>query len=237
MIEQRAAALRQRHDSVSERAQRACERSGRDPASVTIVVVSKTHPVQDLSALYEHGVRDFGENYAQEWQQKAQQMPEDVRWHFIGKLQSNKAKLVAGQAHLVHVADRKSLLEALNKRTPRPQDVLLQVNVAADQNKGGVGMQGIYELLAHAAPLEHIRLCGLMTIPDYQADVELTRPRFSALAALLEPCRQWLEQHEFSRHLETFHELSMGMSHDFEVAIEEGATLVRVGSAIFGARG
>jgi pyridoxal phosphate enzyme (YggS family) len=238
MSDQRAATLANNYNAVRERVDKACARVGRDPEEVTLVAVSKTWPASDLQALYDHGVRHFGESYAQEWEEKAPQLPDDVAWHFIGHLQSNKARVIAGHTHLVHSVDRNSLIKELSKRSGQEgatSRVLLQVNVGEDENKSGVDTEEVFGLLEKATNREHLVVCGLMTIPPFEDDPEVNRENFRQLAALLEPCRAWLDERGLlEKH--PFEEISMGMSGDFEIAIEEGATLVRVGSAIFGSR-
>jgi PLP dependent protein len=205
---------------VQERIAAAAARAGRRPEEVTLVAVTKTHPVATLREAIAAGLRDLGENYVQEL---AEKMPlvDGARWHFIGHLQRNKAKELAGRVALVHGVDSLALAEAIGKRVPpgQVQDILVQVNLAGETTKSGVSEAEVPALAAGIAALPSVRLRGLMTIPPPDED---NRARFRALAAL-------------ARRL-GLTELSMGMSDDFETAIEEGATLVRVGTAIFGAR-
>jgi pyridoxal phosphate enzyme (YggS family) len=213
---------------VRARVDAACERAGRDPASVTIVAVSKTHPIEAVRAAAAAGATDFGENYAQELATKRAALP-DVRWHFIGRLQSNKAKLVAGQVALVHAVDSVSLAQELAKRAAGTiQPVLLSVNVAGEETKGGVATAETAALATAIAGVAGIRLDGLMTMPPPSDDPETSRPVFRALAELRDRLAETL-----ARPLPV---LSMGMSGDYEVAIACGATHVRIGTAIFGAR-
>jgi len=228
---------------VRARIARAEARAGRPPGSVLLVAVSKTKPLSDIDAALAAGQLDFGENYAQELRDKRQAaaaspLPERsrLRWHFIGPLQANKAKYVAGHAALVHTVDSLALMQELDRRAapagPTPQACLVQVNVAGEAQKSGVLPADLPALLDGFAGFPHLRCEGLMLIPPYSDDPEAGRPHFRALADLA--------------RAETAHpranvvwdplQLSMGMSHDLEVAIEEGATLVRVGTAIFGAR-
>ena len=198
--------------------------------AVTLVGVSKKQPLSKLLEARAAGLRDFGENYAQEMREKADAIADDpaVRWHYIGPLQSNKVKLVAG-VHLVHTIDRVKLLDKLEARAIA-QDVLIEVNIAAEPQKAGIAPAMLPALLDRFADLDHVRCRGLMLIPP-AGNPEATRTHFSSLRELRD------------RHAATarpgveLNELSMGMSSDFEVAIEEGATLVRVGTAIFGPRG
>ena len=238
MSDDRATILTENYNAVLERVNAACARAGRAPDEVTLIAVSKTWPASDLQELYNMGVRHFGESYAQEWEEKAPALPEDIEWHFIGHLQSNKARVIAGHTHLVHSVDRSSLIKELSKRAGQNgavARVLLQVNVGQDENKSGVDTDEVFGLLEKATSRENLVVCGLMTIPPFEDDPEVNRRNFKELAALLEPCREWLrERGLLEQH--PFEQISMGMSGDFEIAIEEGATLVRVGSAIFGNR-
>jgi pyridoxal phosphate enzyme (YggS family) len=213
-----------------ERISRAAIAAKRDPATIRLVAVSKTKPVEAIRDAYEAGQRDFGENYAQELSEKASLLHDlpDLRWHFIGHLQSNKAKLVAPITHLVHAVDSPSLVRELSKRrgaTPAgPLPLLVEVNVAGEAEKHGVDPRGITEVLAAIEAEPNVIARGLMTMPPN--DLEAARAAFTALSALR-------DRHGGAARLP---ELSMGMSSDLEIAIECGATIVRVGTAIFGER-
>jgi pyridoxal phosphate enzyme (YggS family) len=216
--------------AVRARVDAACRRAGRDPAAITIVAVSKLHPAETVARAIAAGVGDLGENYAQELVAKQAAVgaltTTPVRWHFIGRLQRNKAKLVAGKVALVHAVDSVELGAELGKRAVAAgaiQPVLIAQN-AGEATKGGVGEAEIAALLAGLAAVVGIRVDGLMTMPPPSDDPEASRPYFRALRELRD---------RLGRPLPV---LSMGMSGDFEVAIEEGATHVRVGTAIFGAR-
>ena len=214
-----------RWHAVRARVAEACERAGRSPDEVTIVAVSKTHPASAVRAAAAAGATDFGENYAQELAGKRGELP-DLRWHFIGRLQRNKAKLVAGQVALVHAVDSRELAEELGKRAGGAvQPILLAVNAAGEATKGGVDVAAAPELARAIAGVAGVRLDGLMTMPPPDAD---PRPYFEALRAL----KARLED-ELGAALPV---LSMGMSGDFEQAIAYGATHVRIGTAIFGER-
>jgi hypothetical protein len=217
--------------AITARALAACERAGRAPDEVTIVAVSKTQPAAAVRAAAAAGARDFGENYAQELATKRAACGDaQVRWHFIGRLQRNKAKLVAGQVALVHAVDSAELAEELARRAGGVvQPVLIAVNVGGEATKGGITPEAAGALAASIAAIPGVRLDGLMTMPPPSDDPEASRGPFLALRAL----RDRLEQ-ELGARLPV---LSMGMSGDFEVAIACGATHVRVGTAIFGARG
>lgn len=213
----------------------ACQRAGRSVDEVTLVAVSKTHDDDAIRTLYDEGVRDFGESYAQEWEQKVERLPDDIRWHFIGHLQSNKAKYVVDRVHLVHSVDRKSLMKKLNRRSSEPVDVLLQINVGDDINKGGVPPDDALDLLIKARNYPDLRIRGIMTIPPYGEDEETTRGRFRTMREVFGELHGHLAK-EDAEAAEAFHHLSMGMSADYAIAVEEGATIVRVGTAIFGER-
>ena len=206
---------------VRERIAAACARSGRDPASVRLVAVSKTKPVEMLRAAQAAGQAIFGENYAQDLREKADALP-GVEWHFIGALQTNKAKLVVGRAALIHTCDRVALAQELSKRAKSAgitQRVLLEVNIGREPQKAGALPEDVPALLEKILALPSLAPLGLMCIPPAEGD---PRKHFRSLRQL----GQGLG----------LPELSMGMSADYEIAIEEGATLVRVGTAIFGER-
>lgn len=226
-----AAGIPQRLAAVKRTIDDAAAKAGRPPGSVRLVAVSKHKPAEAIRAAYAAGQRDFGENYAQELAEKAEALRDlpDLVWHFIGQLQRNKVKAIVPHARCVHAVDRAELAIEIDKRAAaagRPIDVLIEVNLAGEASKGGCAPADLGALLAALAPLAHVRVVGLMTIPPAEDDPEQTRPRFAALRALR-------DAHGGAAALP---ELSMGMSHDFPIAIAEGATLVRVGTAIFGAR-
>ena len=201
---------------------RACAGAGRDPAGVRLIAVSKTQPIDSVRAAAAAGQLLFGENYAQELRDKTAALPE-LEWHFIGALQGNKARLVVGRAALIHTCDRIGLAQELSKRAAGAgltQRVLLEVNIAREPQKAGALPDGVPALLAAVRALPALECRGLMCIPPAEGD---PRPHFRALRALRDA-------------LLPGGELSMGMSADYACAIEEGATLVRVGTAIFGAR-
>lgn len=216
---------------VRERIARAAERAGRDPRSVRLVAVSKLHPAKAIREAYEAGQRDFGENYAQELVRKAEELTDvsDIRWHMIGHLQSNKARIVAPHMHMLHTIDSPKLAAELGRRLQaldRELDVLAEVNVARDPAKSGCAPEELERVLEGIRAQPALKARGLMTIPPPSEDPEGARPFFSAL-------RELRDQHGGQDALP---ELSMGMTHDVEIAIAEGATIVRVGTAIFGER-
>ena len=209
------------------------EASGRDAESVRLIAVSKTQPAAAVREAYAAGQRDFGENYVQELLQKAEELRElrDLRWHFIGHLQRNKAKQVAPLASLVHTIDGLELARELAKRVAalgpeRRLPVLVEVSIAGEEQKHGAAPQDLAELFQGIEQLPQLWLRGLMCVPPLTEDAAGARPHFDALSRLR-------EQHGGAPRLP---ELSMGMTHDLEHAVAAGATLVRVGTAIFGAR-
>ena len=202
---------------VRERIAAAAARAGRDVRQIKLIAVSKTQPIERLQEAFAAGQRVFGENYAQEFREKAGAL--DAEWHFIGALQSNKAKLVVGRAAFIHTCDRLSLAREISKRADVPQGVLIEVNAGREPQKAGVLPEETEALLEQVRALPNLRCDGLMCIPPAAGD---PRPHFRALRELAEKLK--------------LPELSMGMSADFEAAIEEGATMVRVGTAIFGER-
>ena len=220
----------ERYSVVLERVAKAALRSGRAPGDVTLVAVSKTWPADVVRSAIEAGVEVFGENRAQELKEKHSVVGERARWHFVGPLQSNKVRAVVGIAEVVHSVDRYGLAEAIARRAHSlgtVQDVLVEVNVAGEATKHGVDPSAAPALAAEVSALEGIAVKGLMAIPPRTDDPEDTRPFFRDLAALRDI---------LAGDLPNAVELSMGMSRDFEQAIEEGATIVRVGEAIFGPR-
>lgn len=209
-------------------------KAGRDPASVRLVAVSKTQPPAAIDEAALAGQLLFGENYVQELTAKAKEVVQPVEWHYIGGLQTNKVKYLAGLVTMVHSVDRISLAQEIDRqwgRIGKCCDILIQVNIACETTKCGTSSAELVELVRTAAKLPHIRIRGLMTMPPFYDDPEAARPYFRELKRLaMEIAAQDIPGVEMQ-------ELSMGMSGDFAVAIAEGATLVRIGSAIFGERG
>ncbi|MEW5853716.1 MAG: YggS family pyridoxal phosphate-dependent enzyme [Myxococcota bacterium] len=205
----------------------ACRAAGREVSTVTLVAVSKGQPAEAIRAAHAAGQRDFGENYAQELRDKAQQLADlpDLRWHFLGALQTNKVKYVAPVTTLFHALDRLEVAAELQRRLlglGRTMDVLLEVNVAGEAQKHGISPTEAAALADQVRAFTQLRLRGLMCVPPAVDEAEASRPHFRALR-------------ELGGRL-GLNELSMGMSGDYEVAVQEGATLVRVGTAIFGPR-
>lgn len=212
---------------VRERIERACERAGRDPASVRLIAVSKAHPEDAIRRAYDAGMRVFGENYAQELAAKAAALGDlpDIHWRFIGHLQRNKIKLVERANATVDTLDSVRLAEALSSRAASrgvEVEALLQVNIGGEAQKSGCDPEEVPALVEAVRALPNISLRGLMTVAPHFEDVAETRPVFAGLRAL------------GAAH--GLPELSMGMTHDLEPAVEEGATMLRIGTAIFGPR-
>jgi PLP dependent protein len=219
---------------VESRIVRACARAGRDRREVTLVAVSKTHSIEAIREAYDLGIRDFGESRVQELLKKREDLPQDIRWHFIGPLQSNKAKYLAPFVHLIHAVESDAGIDELERqavKVDRELDILLQANISHEDQKHGVDEHELRLLLDKLAAKEHLRLRGLMGMASFEEDPENTREQFRSLKLLHSKLRE-----EYPGRLSGFHDLSMGMTNDFEVAIEEGSTLVRIGSAIFGSR-
>ncbi len=214
-------------ERVRERIERACERAGRDPGSVQLIAVSKGHPEEAIRAAYDVGMRVFGENYAQDLAAKASALSDlpDIRWRFIGHLQRNKIRLIERAQASVDTVDSVRLAEALCARAAVAAtdiEVLLQVNVGNEAQKSGCAPEDVPGLVEAVRALSNVTLRGLMTVAPHLDDVEASRPFFAALRDLAE--------------VHGLPELSMGMTHDLEPAVEEGATMLRIGTAIFGPR-
>lgn len=219
--------------SIAEQIRAACQRSGRNPVDVRLVAVSKKKPAAAIDLAAAAGQHRFGESYVQEFIDKSTRVEQPVEWHFIGALQSNKVKYLQGKVALIHSVDRLSLAKEIDRQWGKAQavaDILLQVNLAGETSKAGSDAARLTELASQVATLEHVRIRGLMCLPPYDPDPEHVRPYFRQLRELAGQ----IEALGLPR-VEML-ELSMGMSHDFPVAIEEGATLIRVGTAIFGER-
>lgn len=221
--------IAERWREVRARVDAACARAGRAPSEVSIVAVSKLHPASAVREAIAAGATDFGENYAQELVAKRADCPLEIRWHYIGRLQRNKAKLVAGQVALVHAVDSLELAAELGKRAATRQSVLLAINAAGEDTKGGMTADTASDVARAIVAIPNVRLDGLMTMPPPDDDPEASRPYFETLRSLRDRIASELGQ--------PLPYLSMGMSDDFEVAIACGATHVRIGTAIFGPRG
>ncbi len=218
---------------INQRINRACQAAGRDPGTVRLVAVSKVKPAEQIEEAFHAGQTLFGESYVQEFRDKSPLVKAPVEWHFIGGLQSNKVKYLRGKVAMIHSVDRLSLAEEIDRqwgKIDRTVAVTLQVNIGEEATKSGCHPDALETLVRAVAPLSHVKICGLMCLPPHDDDAEKVRPYFRRLRELAAE----IDQLQLPRV--GMEELSMGMSGDFEVAIEEGATLVRVGTAIFGAR-
>ncbi|MCR5097574.1 MAG: YggS family pyridoxal phosphate-dependent enzyme [Lachnospiraceae bacterium] len=218
---------------VQENIRIACEKVGRDPSEVTLIAVSKTKPVETLQEAYDLGVRVFGENKVQELDKKIDALPEDISWHMIGHLQRNKVKYIAGRVDLIHSVDSFRLAEEINiqaKKRGTVIPILIEVNVAEEDSKFGVRVEDTEELVRQVAELDGVSIRGLMTIAPYVVDSEENREIFHKIKDLsIDIAAKNIDNVSMDI-------LSMGMTGDYMVAIEEGATMVRVGTGIFGER-
>lgn len=218
---------------VEENIAKACEKAGRDRNDVTLIAVSKTKPVEMLQEAYDLGVRVFGENKVQELTEKYDALPKDIKWHMIGHLQTNKVKYIVGKVEMIHSVDSLKLAETIEKESAKKNcitKILIEVNVAEEESKFGVHMEEVIPLVEKISKFKHIQLCGLMTIAPFVENSEENRTIFKNLHKLSVDI---MEKNIDNRNASV---LSMGMTNDYEVAIEEGATMVRVGTGIFGVR-
>lgn len=231
--------IAQNLEAVKKRIQAAATKAGRDASSIKLVAVSKTKSVEDIAQVIAAGHFIFGENYAQELKEKYEQLKtsyesrvtsDDIEWHFIGHLQKNKAKIVAPIASWIETIDSLELAGAINKRATRQVSCLIEVNIGGEDTKSGAAAADVQTIVRGFANFRNLKLKGLMIIPPYNPDPEFGRPYFKKVASMLR------ELNSMKLTADPLTGLSMGMSHDFEVAIEEGATIIRVGTAIFGER-
>ncbi len=218
-------------EKVKERIENAAVHAGRSASSIKLVAVSKTKTIEDIIEAYEAGQRCFGENYAQELKIKHEQLTAyDIEWHFIGHLQKNKTKIVAPIVSWIESIDSMELAETLERRLTNPINCLIEVNLGQEKSKTGIESDKLEALVYNINGLKNINLKGLMIIPPFSSNPEESRLYFSELRKLLNQ----LNEKRIAK--EPLSELSMGMSHDFEIAIQEGATILRIGTAIFGER-
>ena len=218
---------------VNERIQKSCLKAGRDEKEVTLIAVSKTKPVPDLMEAYQEGCREFGENKVQELVDKYEVMPKDIHWHMIGHMQRNKVKYIIDKVDLIHSVDSVRLAETIDKEAEKHNvtaNILIEVNVAKEESKFGLMPEEVPALVEQISKFSHIRVKGLMTIAPFVENPEDNRPVFAHLRKLsVDIAKKNIDNITMSI-------LSMGMKNDYQVAIEEGATMVRVGTGIFGAR-
>lgn len=225
--------LQNRYQEVQEKIADACRRCGRKREDVTLIAVSKTKPEEAVREIYELGERNFGENKVQELTEKYENLPKDIRWHMIGHLQRNKVKYIVDKAVLIHSVDSLRLAEMISHEAQKHQctaHILLEVNVAQEESKYGMTVKETPEMAEKIALLPNIQIEGLMTIAPFVENPEENRPVFQKLRNLSVDIR------EKNINNVNMAVLSMGMTNDYEIAIEEGATMVRVGTAIFGER-
>ena len=219
--------------TVESNIQISCDKSDRPREDVTLIAVSKTKPVETLQKAYDLGVRIFGENKVQELVEKYEALPKDIEWHLIGHLQRNKVKYIIDKVSCIHSVDSIRLAETIEKEAAKHNriiNILIEVNVAEEDSKFGLKTEEVEELVREIAKFSHIRIQGLMTIAPFVADPEENRPVFQCLRKLSVDIR--------NKNIDnvSMNVLSMGMTNDYQVAVEEGATMVRVGTAIFGER-
>ncbi|MBQ6133634.1 MAG: YggS family pyridoxal phosphate-dependent enzyme [Lachnospiraceae bacterium] len=228
--------LKENYSSVLEKVAAAAVRSGRDPKDVTLIAVGKMHEPKELQEVYDAGCRDFGENKVQELTGKIEVLPKDINWHLIGHLQRNKVKYIAGKTTLIHSVDSLRLAEEIEVQTNKLKngslvsDILLEVNASGEISKFGIRPEESIQLCREISALRHVRVRGLMTVAPYVDDPEKNRSIFRKIRTIS------LDIRNANIDNVSMDILSMGMSGDYEVAIEEGATMVRVGTSIFGAR-
>lgn len=225
--------LKDQLQEVEKRIQAACDRAGRKREEVTLIAVSKTKPVETLQEAYDLGVRIFGENKVQELTAKYEALPKDIHWHMIGHLQTNKVKYIIDKAELIHSVDSLKLAETIEKEAAKHDliaDILVEVNVAEEESKFGMKMEEVIPFVEKVSAFPHVRVRGLMTIAPFVEDPEENRSIFADLHKL------YIDIKKKNHDNDTVSVLSMGMTNDYEVAIEEGATMVRVGTGIFGDR-
>ena len=225
--------LKDNFETVEKNIAAACARAGRDRSEVTLIAVSKTKPVDMLREVYEAGARDFGENKVQEICEKYDKLPSDIKWHMIGHLQRNKVKQVIDKATLIHSVDSYRLAQEISVQAQKKgltMPILIEVNIAGEESKFGISADDTIQLVEEIASLPNLKIQGLMTIAPYVVDAEENRLYFRQIRQLAVDIK--------NKNIDnvSMNILSMGMTGDYEVAIEEGATMVRVGTGIFGAR-
>lgn len=218
---------------IEENICKACEKAGRERSEVTLIAVSKTKPLEDLQAVYDLNIRDFGENKVQELTGKIEAMPEDIRWHMIGHLQRNKVKYIVDKVELIHSVDSLRLAEEISKQAIKKNvnvNILVEINIGDEESKFGISADEVKVLVRDIAKLDNIKVQGLMCVAPYVVDSEENRAFFHKIKDLsVDIMKENIDN-------VSMNVLSMGMSNDYQVAIEEGATMVRIGSNLFGKR-
>ncbi|MBN1300865.1 MAG: YggS family pyridoxal phosphate-dependent enzyme [Melioribacteraceae bacterium] len=216
---------------LKEKVNKTCEKTGRNPSEITVVAVSKTNPLSVIKEAYGAGITDFGENKAQELRDKSGECDSDINWHFIGHLQKNKVKYVIKPSVLIHSVDSETIAEEINKRAAsinKIQNILLEVNTSGEESKHGLkSEEDVLALVEYCINLRNVNVKGLMTMAPFTDNQVIIRQCFSMLRTV----RNYINSRGYA-----LTELSMGMTNDFETAIEEGSTILRIGTAIFGER-
>ncbi len=223
--------IKENYNFIKQRIENICKRVKRDPSEIRIMGVCKGQPMERILEAYEAGVRLFGENKTQEFDEHIEHVNfEDIEWHFIGKLQKNKINKILRNFHFIQSVDGVKALEHIHKRVSEVTEVFIEINIAEEKNKSGFSIDGLKRALNYITNLNRVKITGLMVIPPYSDDPEDIRPYFKQMKELKGEINE-LRLPNFD-----IKELSMGMSNDFEVAVEEGATIVRIGTALFGRR-
>lgn len=225
--------LKNQLEEVEKQIQKACDRSGRSREEVTLIAVSKTKPIAMLQEAYNLGVRTFGENKVQELTEKYEALPKDIHWHMIGHLQTNKVKYIIDKVDLIHSVDSLKLAETIEKEAAKKNciaNILIEVNVAEEESKFGLQIDEVIPFIEKISTFSHVRIRGLMTIAPFVENAEENRSIFANLHKLS------VDITEKNIDNVNVNILSMGMTNDYQVAIEEGATMIRVGTGIFGVR-
>ena len=224
-------AIKENLELIRQNIEKACQRAKRDPRQVQVVAVCKDQSAKKIKQVYDLGIRLLGENKTQEAEIHMQQLVgADITWHFIGKLQKNKINKLLNIFHLIESVDGVKSLEHIHKRVDEPVELFIEINIGEEKNKSGFTIEGLKKALPYISNLNKVIVSGLMAIPPYFEDPEKVRPYFSQLRELKNTINQMA-----TANLKISH-LSMGMSHDYEVAVEEGATIIRIGTALFGRR-
>lgn len=225
--------LKENLTKVEENIQKACDKAGRKRSEVTLIAVSKTKPVEMLQEIYNEGIREFGENKVQEMCEKMELMPQDIKWNMIGHLQTNKVKYIIGKTSLIHSVDSLKLAEEIQKQAVKHDvtaDILVEVNIANEESKFGISKDETIQMVRDIAKLDHLKIKGLMTIAPFVENPEDNRLYFREIKQLS------VDINNQNIDNVSMDVLSMGMTGDYMVAVEEGATMVRVGTGIFGER-
>jgi len=224
--------IKENLEQIRQNIEKACQRAKRDPRQIQILAVCKDQSIPKIRQVYDLGIRLLGENKAQEAEIHMHQLTaDDISWHFIGKLQKNKINKLLGTFRLIESVDGVKSLEHIHKRVDEPAELFIEINIGEEKNKSGFTIEGLKKALPYISNLNKVFISGLMAVPPYFEDAQKVRSYFSRLRELQDSIN-----HMHLANMKISH-LSMGMSHDYEVAVEEGATIVRIGTALFGRRG